>query len=285
MRYRMQQYPIKRLPCFFVVLIAATVACSDLLRAAEGWNVEVRPGVTIPAVSVIPKNPTAAMLLLPGGNGSIAISGRTMRSPDIFPQAIMDDLARQGIASAVIDLPSDKRGLSNLARQSRARMDELAKVITWLHNHVGKPVWVLGHSAGTMDTALIGIANPPQLAGIILSGSITDLEKNPSVAGKRTTEKNVHEMELEKIKIPALVIHHKMDACEITLPKGAPLIFERLTGSAKAELVYVDGGSEGNPRGGSARVNPCESFSYHMYNRYERQTGQQIISFVKANTK
>jgi hypothetical protein len=78
-------------------------------------------------------------------------------------------------------------------------------------------------------------------------------------------------MELEKLRLPVLVVHHQQDNCGFCQYADLPQLTARLKTPYKV-LTYEGGKSTGDP---------CEAFAYHGYNGIEVQVVQDITSWIR----
>ena len=85
-------------------------------------------------------------------------------------------------------------------------------------------------------------------------------------------------MDLHKITVPALIIAHKEDKCDLTPPSGAPKIKEAIVNSQKVEVMYFSGGKR-------PLSEPCRPKSPHGFYGIEEQVIIAIADFIKANSK
>jgi len=115
-----------------------------------------------------------------------------------------------------------------------------------------------------VSAAAAAIALGDHIAGVVLTSSITQA-KGPYA---------VEDLDLKRIKVPVLVMHHKRDQCNATLPSDVGLIMNGLKNAPVKKLLMVDGGS--GPRG-----DPCEPWHWHGYVGMEQEAVDDIVAFVK----
>jgi hypothetical protein len=82
----------------------------------------------------------------------------------------------------------------------------------------------------------------------------------------------VPEMPLDAVRVPVLVVHHRLDGCEHCRFTAAPRVLERLTAAPRKELVAFDGGT--------SRGDRCEAWAYHGYNGIERDVVGAIAAWI-----
>lgn len=255
-------------------ILAFLLAMSGIAAAADGTRVvdiPTRAGVTERFLLIVPEKPQATAVLLAGGNGWLKLSPEgtigglggnfLVRSRDLF--------AAHGLAVAVLDAPSDRQtGMAlDTFRTSDEHVADLRAAIGWLRKELGLPVWLVGTSRGTETAAFVATqltraAGGPD--GIVLTSSILrDSNGRPVTA-----------MDLEKIMVPALVVHHRNDGCFLCDFQFTPELLRKLSASPRKEVIAIDGGiSTGNP---------CGARAYHGYNGIEREVVEKIAAWMKA---
>jgi pimeloyl-ACP methyl ester carboxylesterase len=101
------------------------------------------------------------------------------------------------------------------------------------------------------------------IAGIVLTSSVT----SSRIKGAVPTQ------DLEKIKVPVLVLHHERDACKICTPFEAKDIAKGLNNSLIKKTVLVSGGD-------GATGDPCEALHYHGFIGMERDAVELIANWI-----
>jgi pimeloyl-ACP methyl ester carboxylesterase len=118
---------------------------------AERLSLETRPGASVMVDLELPAEATALILLFEGGGGRIKASSKG------FASLAHQRLAGFGMASALIDAPSDKRqfmgGMHPNFRQSDAHLRDINAVVAALRARSDLPLWVLGISLGSRSAA------------------------------------------------------------------------------------------------------------------------------------
>jgi len=248
-------------------LLFALIAFAALGSAAEDRLVftDTRPGVRVGYWLMVRPGATATVLLLPGGEGNIgAVKGQEPRSKNFLVRT-RDLFAAEGFNVAVIGRPSDKEDMDLAFRASRDGIEDLRVIAETLRAKLGKPVWLVGTSRGSVSAAAAGAAlDPPAIAGVVMTSSVTYSRAGPAVPT----------LPLMDVRVPALVMHHKRDACKDCDPREAHMITDRLTGAPVKKLLLVDGG--GDPSGPV-----CEPMHYHGYIGMEAQAVKMIADWIK----
>lgn len=84
----------------------------------------------------------------------------------------------------------------------------------------------------------------------------------------------VPDMALEKIAVPVLVVHHKLDGCKHCAHVEIPRLMDKLSASHKTELLTFE---EGLNRG-----DPCQAFAYHGFNGIEKDVVIKVAEWIIA---
>ncbi|GGK58875.1 alpha/beta hydrolase [Amphritea balenae] len=244
------------------------------LSAAELVSLKTRGDVTQKFILIKPVNPTATVILFSGGKGILKLSslfgspslgaGQTnflVRSRKLF--------ADKGLMVAVVDAPSDKqknKGMFKGFRSSGEHVTDIDAVITYLKKQADIPVWLVGTSRGTESAAHVTINSSQQIAGLVLTASMSKRNKS----GKAVTM-----MDLTKITQPTLIASHENDGCANTPPKGAEIIKEKLVNASSADVIFFKGGKETG--------DPCKGLSYHGFLGIEDKVVDKIYEFIATN--
>jgi hypothetical protein len=246
---------------FLLLSFAGCAAAADRLVFAE-----TRPGVRVGYWLMERPGATATVMLLPGGEGGIgSVKGAEPRSKNFLVRT-RELFAAAGFNVAVVGKPSDTDDLTLEFRAGAKHAEDLRMVAERLRAQLGKPVWLVGTSRGSVSAAAAGAKlDPPAIAGIVLTSSVTY-----SRAGFATPN-----LALADVRVPVLVLHHKRDACRDCDPREAHMITDRLTGAPVKKLLLVDGG--GDPSGPV-----CEPMHYHGFIGMEAEAVQHIVDFIRA---
>jgi hypothetical protein len=259
----------------FITLVG-TLPCAAQPPASfrQVVNLDTRPGVTVRYVAMTPflgGGMPAALVLLAGGNGRLAISNAggigtslsqnfLIRSREFFLQS--------GAAVVVaVDAPSDRpNGMNGIFRLSPEHAQDLAAVMQDVRTRYGFPVWLVGTSTGTMSVANSGsFAGPVRPTGVVFTSTQTRRTK----ACGRT----VFDDTLAAIPMPALVVSHSEDACACSPAPDADAILSALTASWKKDKKIFSGGLA--PASG-----PCDARAPHGYYGIERSVTDFIMRWI-----
>ena len=159
-----------------VVAGALLVAGARVGRAADDLRtIPSRPGVTQSFLLVRPaERPTAAMVLVAGGNGALKLGTGRLGLGGNFPVRNRARFAEHGLLVAVVDAPSDRPDGLDGFRTSAAHADDVRAVIAALRAEAAVPVWLVGTSMGTVSAASAAArlsAGGPD--GLVLTSTVT----------------------------------------------------------------------------------------------------------------
>lgn len=247
------------------------ILATTVINADELITLETRPGVQQKFILMTPEKPVASVILFAGGDGVLEITGSSSinKKENNFLVRSRDKFFDNGFVVAIVDAPSDaqeKPGMLFGFRDSDEHMKDMDHVINYLKKQNKLSVWLIGTSRGTESAINVALESKQNPHGIILTSSMS-VEN-----GKGTA---VTENDLDKIKIPTLIVHHENDGCHVTPPEGAQEIKEMLTNAKKVELKMFSGGSE------SGRA--CKGSSYHGFEDIEENVVNYISQFIKSN--
>ncbi len=252
--------------------LAFSLCALPAAAAAEGYA-EVRSprGVTVPVWHGAPAAPWAAAVLLPGGGGALELEpggiGRMRANTVVRARGL---LAGAGIAFAIPDAPSDRGDLANFRLTARHAAD-LGAVVAWLRErHPGIPVWMIGISRGAISAAAAAARlGPPPTGpdGVVLLAAVTGAT---SWGGD-----TVLDAALDRIRVPALVVHHARDGCEVSPLPGARTVLRRLRHAPRRELIVLRGGDDED-------VNPCRARTHHGFLGLERELVRRVAAWMRA---
>ena len=201
----------------------------------------------------------ATLVFIPGGEGRRGIKPEWTADHgylssyhfNVMLRSLSDPAVTSGQFNLVIfDSPADLPVARHwsAARESTDHLSRVEDVVRHYKERFGKPVWVMGHSMGSISITelykrLQERKSEDLVAGLILSGG-----QNHTSFNYATT------------RLPVLVLHHENDECVGNTPDYAKKIHARLrdAGNSAAELVLIKAGTA-SPNG-----NPCRS-GYHMY--------------------
>ncbi len=232
-------------------------------------DIPTRPGVTQRFLYLQPGNIQASVILLAGGHGGLQISesGGLGWGGGNFLVRMRQQFAENRLAIAVIDAPSDRQAAPflNGFRQGPEHVTDVNAVVAWLKKQNNLPVWLVGTSRGTQSAAFIatqlgGKDGGPD--GVVLTSTILSDPK----------ERSVPEMQVENLKIPVLVVHHKEDGCKLCNYDDIPALMKKLSSVSRKELLAFEGGK--------SQGDPCQAMAYHGFNGIEQEVVTRISEWI-----
>lgn len=229
-------------------------------------------------IVIKPENPVAAVILFAGGHGGLGLkSASTMTwGAGNFLVRSREAFAGQGLMVAVIDAPSDHpQGMSAVFRMGSDHAGDIGAVAAYLKGQAKIPVWLVGTSMGTFSAAGGAIA-AKGVDGLVLTSTITRSKPDWKIAPSHPD--GVASMALGRVTVPAFVLSHRKDGCDITPAGDTPKLTKRLAQSRKVDSAILDGGSP-------PQSEPCEAKSQHGFLGIEGEAVAVIANFVKANSK
>lgn len=222
--------------------------------------------------------PVASVILFAGGHGALRLKSAASMGwgAGNFLVRTRDMFAAKGLVVAVIDAPSDKQGGMNAVfRMSGAHAGDIAAVAAYLKTQADVPVWLVGTSMGTFSAAE-GAIGAKGIDGLVLSSTITRSKPQWKIAGSHPN--GVGSMALGKVAMPALIVSHAKDQCNITPASDAPKLKARLTNAKPVEVVLLEGGLP-------PQSEPCEAKAQHGFFGIEGKAVDAITAFIAANSK
>lgn len=250
--------------CIAILLAFSLVTALPVFATDQMTKIETRPGVTVPFYYMNREGAKASIILLTGGGGGIGLKDGIPTSNNFLIRS-RDLFAGNGFNVAVVGKPSDVKGdLDGVFRISPEHVADLRHIMAFLKKDTGLPVWLVGTSMGTISaTAVATVDGNDDLAGIVLTSSVTSHKKSGAVLGQK----------LDKIHVPVLVLHHEKDECRICLPSEAAQIIRGLTHAPIKKEIFVKGGAD--PRG-----DPCQALHWHGFIGMEKEAVDIITSWI-----
>lgn len=210
-------------------------------------------------VCLTPENPVAIAVFFSGGYGKIGISGKTnkpkMKNKSTLFVKHRKEFARNGLVVAIMDAPEDqkrvvvrngKKGMGMGFRVTNEHMEDVKAVISYLKAaNPDLPLFLVGHSIGTLSVVTAGKELADEVDGIVLSSSVT--KSNGYWGEKWDFYKNRPNALLDfpdmgKIVAPVLLLAHNEDSCNTTPPKNVEALKALFVNSQDVQVkMYRDG--------------------------------------------
>jgi pimeloyl-ACP methyl ester carboxylesterase len=259
------------------IVVAAVLVAASPAHAASSELVSIQSprGATQAFILIKPDRPVASVILFAGGHGALGLtSASSMKwGAGNFLVRSRDKFAAHGFLVAVVDAPSDKPdGMNGIYRMSGQHAGDISAVAAYLKKQFDVPVWLVGTSMGTFSAAGGAVAGKG-IDGLVLTSTIT--RAKPDWQIRDSHPDGVASMPLARISVPALIVSHRNDGCDVTPAGDAAKLSKALKGSRKVETVLLDGGLP-------PRSEPCEAMSQHGFLGVETEAVDAIARFIKA---
>ncbi|MGA0031831.1 MAG: alpha/beta hydrolase [Burkholderiales bacterium] len=244
-----------------VLLLAA--CCAAHAQSPQVVDLPTRPGVTQRILAIAPEKPQAAVVLFAGGNGGIGIKpdGSITRGGNFLVRS-RKHFAGHNLLTVVIDAPSDR---DSVPRETAEHVTDIRAVIAWVRQQAKVPVWLVGTSRGTQSAAYVSTKLPQAEGGpdgVVLTSSMVEDRRGTAVP----------DMDIDRLRIPVLVVHHKQDGCRYCLFSGVPRLMDRLAAAPRKELIAIEGGNDVG--------DPCRGRAFHGYNGIEPEVVGKIAKWI-----
>ena len=234
---------------------------------AEGslFKVPTRDGVATTLFWETAPDAKATVFLFPGGGGGFGKFEDGKATGGNFLVRSAPYFLANGFNVAIFGRPNDMDELGWTERTEPKHMTDAAKVLEFVKQKSGLPVWIVGTSRGTVSATAMAInVHDPAIAGLVLTSSVV----------RFATPGAVPRQDLKAITLPVLVYHHAKDACKHCQASEAPYIIKGLSYAPVKKLMVVDGGA--NPTG-----DECAGQHWHGFIGMEREAINQIADWIK----
>jgi len=255
------------------LLVAAAPAAAQTERTLD---LETRPGVVMRVLVASPAQPPrAAVILLAGGHGNLALApdGRIGWGGGNQLVRTRLDYARAGFLVATPDMAADLKDGASVKpgiRWSEAHARDLGALVRHLRGTVAKV-----HLVGTSRAALSATNAAARLAGteapdavVVTAGMMVHVDdRQPSA------ERNI--AGLGSARQPFLLVHHAQDGCRWTPASGVPRAAALLSGARSVDIRILTGGTPGSG-------DPCEAMSPHGFVGLDREVVDLVAAWLNA---
>ncbi len=218
---------------------------------------------------VVAPNAVGVAVLFAGNTGVLALVGvggiGHMGGDFIIRSERM--LRDKGFITAIIDGPTDQRINLDRFRRTEDHAKDVAAVMAFLRKEYGLPVWLVGSSRGTnsVANAAVRLQGPKGPDGIALTSTMLE---NNSVGNQ------VLEYDLDEIRIPVVIAHHRKDECHLTPTDNVDDLVDALKNAKILAVLWHNGGK---PRGPS-----CRAIHYHGFVGLEPRVINGIAAAIKT---
>lgn len=233
-----------------------------------------RPNASLRVLVDRPAHPIGSVVLMAGGDGVLDLDSQgrigsglganhLVRTRSLYVQA--------GYAVFVPDVAADLKGTRNY-RFGAAYAQDVAAVVA-AAREVARPVAIVGTSRGALAVASVFTRQSEVLpdAAVISSGVLMGEGKGGSASTVGDPK---------QIRVPVLLLRHRLDSCRVSAPGDADKFKALLTGSPRVDVVTLDGGS---PRSNTA--DPCGASHYHGFSGIDDQAVAATVQWLAANMR
>jgi pimeloyl-ACP methyl ester carboxylesterase len=145
---------------------------------------------------------------------------------------------------------------------------DVRALIAALRTEAPVPVWLVGTSMGSVSAASaaarLGEGGPD---GVVLTSSVM----GPS----REMGESLHDVALDRIRVPVLMVHHRDDACRASRYADTSWAMRRLSAAPRKELLTFSGGD-------APQSDACEPLAPHGYFGIEDRVVDAIAAWITA---
>ena len=244
------------------ILLLLTLILTTTQASVE--TLDSRQAVTQKILIEGPNNPVANLILFAGGKGKIKLNSNKYKNNKNFLVRSRQLFIDRGFTTILIDAPSDKQGKLGMLkgfRNSPEHVQDVKTVIDYVRSLNNKPIWLIGTSRGTESAAYTAVHLNNKIDGVVLTSSISKTNNKGT---------SIVDLELDKITVPLLVIHHQQDGCKTTKPRVIEDIKRKAYNSSRIATKLFRGGDK------PISSNPCQARTYHGYLGIE----EAVIGFI-----
>lgn len=219
------------------------------------------------------KEAAATLVFVPGGEGFHGIHAKSKATHGYFSfypfnvmlRSLGDPKATSGRFNVVIFDSPERLPVTNHWSATRSGDEHLSRVedvVRFYRAKLGKPVWVMGHSMGSISVTelhkrLQDGKREDLVAGLVVSAPVGGTS-----------------LDYDTARLPVLVLHHERDPCASSPPAHARAIAAKLRegGNTAAQLSTITGG-------GGTGGDVCFT-GLHMYEGAEPDVAKVLDDFM-----
>ena len=258
------------------LMLLFTLACCDGLNAqpamvGEVQRIATRDGVSVPIYAYWNEAAVATVVLFSGGGGGYGqIGGDGWPASGNFLIRTGKHWASHPFNVVMVGRPTDGIDLAfGGVRTADEHAADNVAIFKAVKSRSPAPIWVVGTSMGTISAAAAAIRDKEHLiAGVVLTSSIVAY-KIPGAVAKQ---------DLEKIRVPTLVLHHENDACWACRPHEVKTMVVDLKNAPIRKTLFVSGGL-------GATGDPCEPQHHHGFVGMQNEAVDLIAEWIIRPTE
>jgi pimeloyl-ACP methyl ester carboxylesterase len=214
----------------------------------------------------------ATLVMFSGGGGGYGTPDETTgwTNSNNFVIRTAPQFAAMGPFNVVLmGRASDTPSLDYSERASPQHQHDNLAVVRAVKKKSALPIWLVSTSRGTISAAQTTIGDSERLvSGLVLTSSVTDGRKRGAIPL----------LDLERVRVPTLVVHHRNDACKATQPNGVASIMRGLRSAPVKQSVIVSGGED------RAEGDPCAGLHNHGFHGIEDVVVPLIANWILKPT-
>lgn len=252
------------------ILLGLLLWMPTMVMASEYWEEISVNGSTVELFVMDPSDSKVTVVLLPGGPwvlgkkdpGTQRPLGRNflVRSASLFYE--------KGLTTVVMGKPSKAPDLNDgVARTSSQHADDVLAVVDYVYQKFGHPVWLVGTSRGTQSAVTAALRDR--------TNSISGLVLSASMLGTQYSEVSLLSLDLQNIRLPVYISHHKKDECYNTDPADLDDLVNALGNAQVVELKLIESGHSPSER-------VCGPVHWHGYINAEPETVDGMVTWIKG---
>ena len=237
----------------------------DAAPAGEVLRLATRTDVKVPVYAVWRPDAQATVVLFSGGAGGYGPLGENgWPGGGNFLIRTGQRWASHPLNVVMVGRPSDGIDLSSgRVRRGEQHAADNRAILHAIKTKSDAPIWLIGTSMGTISATAASIADDGLIAGLVLTSSIVAYKVDGAIPT----------LALEKIRVPALIVHHANDACWACRPYEVKALAAAMKNAPRRATLFIEGG--GLPQGA-----PCEAFHHHGFIGQENAVVDQIAAWI-----
>ena len=246
---------MKKLLAIFFATFFCSLSCAEIIQVPSEYG-------DTPTGYWASPNSKAVVMSLPGGAGSFNIAGRNPPAPTWLLSTLHQDSAKGGGVDIVfVDSPFPI-GPNISPRYTKEHLVRVESVVKFYKEKLHKPIYLMGHSNGTISLAEFLNRSPENqqlIAGAIFSGS----RNETTLDGQ--------------LNLPILFLHHAEDPNgRWTSYDNAHSLYEKIkkVNKSSTEFESVHGGESGDPSEGG----------HHMYIGSFDEAAKYVENFISRQS-
>ena len=261
--------------CAALLLITATPVATPAMAQSETVIEVPSRGMTVRALMIKPADAAGSVILLAGGHGKLDISAGGAIGWGRGNQLVRTRAAyaAAGFVTVVPDIAPDLKTASGVVsgyRYNAAHAQDIGAIVAYLRK-IKSPVIVVGTSRGAISAgnAAAKLAGPQRPDAVVFTAPmLVSVGNAPSVQKAAGGD-------AKRLRLPTLIVGHRKDACQYTLPASIDTFRKWHEGGGGASTTIMLDGPAGTG-------DPCEARSAHGFADIDGQVVAAVAKWVRA---